>query len=79
MVYSTEYPDYTVSDILDSYINGQKKQAAVQINYYGTEFWRDFRDYLIDLEYPLSRQLDLYQGIVISYNDNLPHIQGEKV
>ena len=63
-----------IETILDSYTNGQRHQMAVQINEYGIDFWRDLRDHLTMLEYPLSRQLDLYQGITISYNAHFPHI-----
>ena len=63
-----------LEEILNSYINGQRKQMTTQILEYGVDFWVDIRDHFTSLEYPLSRQLDLYQGITISYNYNYPHI-----
>lgn len=68
------FDDVTLDEIYESYINGQKKQMAVMINYYGTEFWYDFARYVLELPVDEEKWFNIYTLVVISYNANFPHI-----
>lgn len=58
----------TIEQIHDSLINGQKKQMVEQINEYGVEFWKDYRDYLTNLYYEGTSKFLYFSQCVISYH-----------
>jgi hypothetical protein len=66
------FPDVTLEEILTSYENGQKKQASVMINWYGTEFWYDYASWLVETA---VGEVDYHNFVlmVISYNVHFPH------
>ena len=63
----------TLEEIYTSYINGQKHQMAVMINYYGPEFWKDFAGYVLELSNDEERWFKIYTLVVVSYHTWFPH------
>ncbi len=71
--------EYTIEDIYNSYINGQKKQMSKQINWYGEEFWADFYNWLENNIQGIQVRYNLYTRITIIYNFLFPHINQQKI
>lgn len=67
------FEDVTLEEIFNSYQNGQKRQASVMINYYGTEFWHDYAQYVREMSMDEEKWFNWYVLIVISYNIHFPH------
>ena len=58
---------YTIEEIHNSLINGQRKQMVKQIDAYGTyEFWEDFKGYLLGA-YCMAKAFELFADATISY------------
>ena len=58
---------YTVEEIHESLVNGQRKQMVEQIKAYGNyDFWHDYREYLMD--FPYHRQMHYFGDAVVSYH-----------
>lgn len=66
--------DDKIQEIYNSYINGQRKQMSEQINYYGSEFWRDFYNWIEYNIQGLQVRYNLYTQITITYNALFPYI-----
>jgi len=67
------FEDLTIERIVESWNNGQKQQMAVMINYYGTEFWYDFANWLLEMQIDDMPDYHLFVLITISYNAKFPH------
>ena len=59
-----------IYDILNSLMNGQRKQMTKQIDEYGLyDFWEDFKNYLQETNlYSTDPQNDWFADCVISYH-----------
>ena len=58
----------SISDIHESMVNGQRKQAVDQIRQYSGDFWQDYYEYLLDI-HPCNavKQYMYYRDITITY------------
>lgn len=57
---------YTIEDIHNSLLNGQRKQMVKQIDAYGLyDFWSDYKDYLNS--FGLNYSLEHFTDATVSY------------
>jgi hypothetical protein len=61
--------EHDLEEIHSSSVNGNFKQLYLYIEYYGYDFWKDYRAFLSDLYLDIEAQYEYFSGAVIHYNN----------
>jgi len=56
-----------VETIHESLMNGQRRQMVNQIDEYGSDFWEDYEDYLVQTYESKSSMMEYFTDATISY------------
>jgi len=56
-----------VETIHESLMNGQRRQMVNQIDEYGSDFWKDYEDYLVQTYESKSSMMEYFTDATISY------------